>query len=238
MTRKTLAVLLVASLLLNVVFIGRKVFFILKNKSKIVLSDKNNSGLYKEIFNICPNDSNDIIFLGNSITSTFPVVEFLPRYPLKNRGIWGNTTQDVLGRLDEITDGRPEKVFIMIGINDLVNGVFKNKLIENYKLILNKINKQSPETKIYIQSILPVSKHASFHFTGNYLLLNEDVAEVNDALKVIAEKRGFIYIDLFIGFITDGELNPEYSWDGLHINAKGYKLWFEQIRSFIVEPNY
>jgi len=49
-----------------------------------------------------------------------------------------------------------------------------------------------------------------------------------------ADERGITFIPLNEHFKLKGELNPRYSWDGIHINADGYRLWFEQIKGYLV----
>lgn len=234
MKQKFTLSLLIFSLILNVTFISRKVYLHYNYKPKPVLSTNTSSGLYNQLYHYCPKDSNEIIFLGNSITSAFQIEEYLPDYKIKNRGIWGNTTTDILNRIDDITKSLPDKLFLMIGINDLVKEVPTEKVIENYLLILKKIKKQSPETKIYIQSILPITKYASNYFSGDQNKLNPVIDEVNDTLYNFVKENGLIYIDLNEMFKLNDELNNEYSWDGIHINNNGYKLWLEQIKLYIV----
>ncbi|MEZ5082527.1 MAG: GDSL-type esterase/lipase family protein [Bacteroidales bacterium] len=234
MKQKLLISLLILSLLLNAVFIFRKVYYYFHYKSKPVLTEKTSSDLYKEVYKHCPYENQEIIFLGNSITAAFKIEEFLPDYKIKNRGISGNTTIDIINRIEDITRAKPCKLFIMIGINDIVDNIPVNVVLNNYSIILEKIKNQSPETKVFVQSILPVTKHASNFFFGNENTLNPLIDEVNNSLSQLAKEKGLIYIDLNELFILNEELNQAYSWDGIHINAKGYERWLEHIKPYIV----
>jgi lysophospholipase L1-like esterase len=96
---------------------------------------------------------------------------------IKNRGIGGDETDGVLLRLEEIIKSLPEKIFIMIWINDLSHlGI--DQVVTNYKKIIEKIKSQSPNTKIYIQSILPVNN--KFYSAG---ARNNDIIKLNQILK-------------------------------------------------------
>ncbi|MCF8369838.1 MAG: sialate O-acetylesterase [Bacteroidales bacterium] len=236
MKQKVFIVLLILSVLLNVVFIYRFFYrhYFIKPK---VLTSKTFAELYKEVYTFCPNDSNEVIFLGNSITAAFPVAELSSSNRIKNRGISANTSIDILNRLSEITESQPLKIFILVGINDLSWGEGRIKLIENFKQIISTIKFQSPETKIYIQSILPVSKHASYYFFNDSLILDEEIRKANEALREISDSRGIKYVDLYGEFLEKDELNPEYSWDGIHINALGYLRWYDLIKSYIDDPD-
>lgn len=74
------------------------------------------------LFETLPTSKSDIIFLGNSITNGGEWAELLGNPHAKNRGISGDTTQGVLDRLSTITKGKPSKIFLLIGTNDLSRG--------------------------------------------------------------------------------------------------------------------
>src|SRR5690606_12338396 len=72
-----------------------------------------------EMFKSFPTTDKDIVFIGNSITFWADWQELLKTSHVKNRGIPGDISFGVLERLDEVIEGKPRKIFIMIGINDL-----------------------------------------------------------------------------------------------------------------------
>jgi lysophospholipase L1-like esterase len=234
--KKTLIyIVLGISLLINIAFIGRKLFYNKPVKSRPALTTKTFADLKMELFSACPNDSNEIIFLGNSLTSEFMVSEFFPELRIKNRGIAGNKTIDILNRTDEIAESKPSKVFIMAGINDLLNYVPANQIVKDYNKILDKILEISPGTIIYIQSILPVTHQASAVFLGNPNAANREIEIVNGMLRGLCDNNTVRFADVGKFYLKNGELNDIYSWDGLHINSKGYKLWYELIQPHVVE---
>ena len=184
----------------------------------------------KENFETLPNTKNEIIFLGNSITDGCEWAELFQNPNVKNRGIGGDDTDGILERLDEVTDSKPSKIFIMIGTNDLANGKSVDYIIENYKIIIATIQQDSPQTKIYIQSELPTDDAVQ------YTRKNSDLMAINTQLIEIAQKNGLVYIDLFSLFANDqNKMNPKYSLDGLHINGKGYLVWKEAIQKYVNE---
>jgi lysophospholipase L1-like esterase len=149
---------------------------------------------------------------------------------IKNRGIGGDDTDGVLERLDEVTESKPAKIFIMIGTNDLAYGKTVEYVIENYKKILAQIKQQTPNTKVYIQSVLPVDY--DIHYTRPIA----DIMEINRQLQELSKENNLVYIDLFSLFKTDkNKLNSDYSLDGLHPNGKGYEVWKEEIVKYIKE---
>src|SRR5690606_25988138 len=70
-----------------------------------------------------PTSSDDLVFLGNSIVFWADWNELTGIPTIKNRGIPGDITFGVLERLADITAGKPAKIFILIGINDLARNI-------------------------------------------------------------------------------------------------------------------
>ena len=101
--------------------------------------------------------STDIMFVGNSITAGTDWMELLGRPDVRNRGISSDISFGVLDRLDEVIMGKPAKVFILIGINDISRNIPDSFIVKNYQRIIEKIKTASPSTKIYFQTLLPVN---------------------------------------------------------------------------------
>jgi predicted alpha-1,2-mannosidase len=183
----------------------------------------------KEHFESLPDTQNEIIFLGNSITDGAEWFELFGGNPnIKNRGIGGDDTNGVLERLSEVTSSKPAKIFIMIGTNDLAYGKSVDHVAENHKKIIARIREVSPDTRVYMQSVLPVDD--AIHFTRP----NASMLEINRRLKAYCEETGVTYVDLVPAFRDEnGKLDKSYSIDGLHLNAAGYKKWVEIIRKWV-----
>ena len=127
----------------------------------------------KEHFESLPDTENEIIFLGNSITDNCEWAELFGNPRVKNRGIGGDDTDGVLERLNEVTTSDPSKIFILIGTNDLAYGKTATHVLENIVIMLDRIKSDSPETKVYLQSILPVDD--AVHYTRK----NSDILLIN-----------------------------------------------------------
>ena len=141
---KHLKTILVISLLLNLIasfFVAKRLYWKYYASNTVILEndDKNVNTKIKywlerqELFEVLPKDSNSIIFLGNSLTQHFELVELFHNMNIKNRGINGDIIEGVLNRLTPIIETQPKKLFIEIGINDLGNGISKDRVIINYK---------------------------------------------------------------------------------------------------------
>ncbi len=174
-------------------------------------------------FKVFPNAARDIIFLGNSITAGVDWAELLQNSNARNRGISGDITFGVLERLHEVTEGKPRKVFILIGTNDIARNIPDAVILDNYKRIIRQIKRESPATKIYFQTVLPVNSDVppkKSHYGKD-----EHIAAVNEGLKKLGRDEGITVIDLHPLFLKGGKLDKDLTYDGLHLNINGYKRW-------------
>ena len=182
-------------------------------------------------FRSYPNLPSDIIFLGNSITDFTDWNELLQLPNARNRGISGDITFGILERLDEVTEGEPAKVFILIGINDISRNIPDSVILDNYAKIIQRIKKESPKTIIYFNTLLPVNNSFTdrAHFNKD-----EHLLAVNDGLKRLAMTEKVILIDIHPHFLdTDKKLDKRFTYDGLHLNAEGYKKWAIILKPFL-----
>lgn len=183
-------------------------------------------------FEIYPDSNNDIIFLGNSITARAHWNELLQLPTARNRGISGDTTFGILERLDEVTEGKPSKVFLLIGINDISRSFPDDIILRNYKKIISRIHEESPETNVYIQTILPVNK--SFDVYKRHYNKDEHILYINDQLRKMADTMEVTLIDIYPEFLDKhNRLDAEYTDEGLHLNEKGYLKWAKILKPYI-----
>jgi len=171
-----------------------------------------------------------VIFLGNSITEGGNWKRLLNDSSVINRGISGDNTFGVLARIDDVVKRQPEKVFLLIGTNDLSKKIPDEVILENIFSIVSKIRAGSPKTKIFVQSILPVN--ASFEKFPNHYDNDSDIMIINDQLSRYSERLRYTYIDLYRKFLDEeGKLKKSYTYDGLHLTSAGYQHWVEILKN-------
>lgn len=170
-----------------------------------------------EAFSLVPDD---IVFLGDSITEGGPWEELFPDLRVRNRGIGGDTSDGVLARLEQVTRTTPTKVFLLIGTNDLFRGDSEDEIVSNITDILDRMKQETPDTEVYLQSVLP--RAASYR---------ADIEALNVRLSEVALEHGSAWIDLYPAFLDPetGGIRAELSNDELHLLGPGYALWKEQI---------
>ncbi|NEO29152.1 MAG: G-D-S-L family lipolytic protein [Symploca sp. SIO3C6] len=242
----TINIIFILSIILNILLVGLGLSFIAKKGGISYLLSKlafSASGqLYenyyyhekKSHFESLPPIDSAIVFVGDSLTDSCEWSELFPGQIIINRGISGDRTDGVLNRVDEIVRSKPQKILIMVGINDLVQGKKLVNVINNYKLILEKFQFQLPDTEVLIQSVLPINSPKAWE-AKQIKLNNNKVIAMNTKLKALAQEFSFQYLDLFSSFLdTDNQLDLRYTLDGIHLNGEGYLHWRKSIEKNIV----
>ena len=180
-----------------------------------------------DFFHHYPVNEGDIVFLGDSITDGGCWEEMFPGVPLKNRGINADDTLGVIRRLDDILLMKPRAIFLLIGTNDLPWWTYRKNtdILKTYDEILALCKELSPDTQVFVQSILPRAKSFA-----------KRIVKLNIELAALADRYGFTYIDLHSSFVDGkGALQAELTNDHLHLMAAGYIKWVEIIRPYIDE---
>ena len=178
--------------------------------------------------------SKDIVMLGNSLTEGGGDWSArLGKKNVRNRGIIGDEVMGIYDRLHQILPGHPAKLFLLIGVNDISHNLTSDSIVSMIRTTVERIQKESPDTKFYLQSLLPFNE--SF---GRYKSLTgktDMVPEVNLRLEALAKEKNIAYIDLFPLFTEKGTnvLRSELTNDGLHLNEDGYKIWVKAIKKKI-----
>ena len=183
-------------------------------------------GKYVELvkkFKDDPKSKKDIVFLGNSITAGTDWSKLLDLPQAKNRGISGDITFGVLDRLQDVIDGKPSKIFILIGINDISRNIPDSIILRNYKQMIARIRKGSKKTQIYSNTLLPVN--SAFEKFKNHYGKDEHILYLNEEIRKFSTKHVTV-VDLYPVFTDqDKHLRAELTKDGLHLIPAGYEVW-------------
>lgn len=222
---------LVISIMANVLLVVILLLLVVRNGLQIERASKNSEWSYMDnplyspavsMFELVEGDA-DIVFAGDSITAYGRFSEFFPEKVVLNRGIGSDTAEGLLNRLDEIISHHPQKVFIMVGINDIVLNVSEEDYIEDYASIISLI--KSADCKVYILSILPC-------VNGNLDL----ICKRNESLQNLCMDNGIEYVNLYDSFFANGKVNTNlFAEDGIHLNGEGYKIWIDNVRDMVYE---
>ncbi|WP_295792675.1 GDSL-type esterase/lipase family protein [Mucilaginibacter sp.] len=166
---------LATSITLNILFvsffIGKRFYYSHQDYIKTLTTPTNDSIItysinkYKNneaqlrLFKILPHSKDDIVFVGTSLTQGFPLQEFFTNTHLKNRGIGGNTVTDIQARIGEVIAGKPHKIFLEMGTNDIGTGVAIDTVYKKLIALIRAIKSGTPATKLYVHAVLPFAKN-------------------------------------------------------------------------------
>jgi lysophospholipase L1-like esterase len=185
-----------------------------------------------KIYHMLPHTDHEIVFLGNSLTQNFPLNELFNNPKIRNRGINGDHIEGLLIRIADITVSKPVKLFIEIGVNDLLAGRETDSILASYDRLIRTIRQQSPATILYIQSVFPIANHIIGADPGAQNMASL-VTPLNAGLMKICHKYKLNYIDTWTEFQLNGQLKPEYSYEGLHLTPAGYLKWKDLIAKYV-----
>lgn len=181
------------------------------------------------LFDELPIGKKDIVMLGNSLTDGCEFNELMGNSHIKNRGIVGDIVQGMIDRIGPIIKGKPKKLFIMCGVNDISHGVTADSIARATERLIVMVQQGSPRTRIYLQSLLPFNNDVREW----KLLVGRDhvVVEANALLEQVARRHGVTWINLYPLFADDqGRLRADLTNDGLHLLGPGYLLWRDALR--------
>ncbi|WP_160067269.1 GDSL-type esterase/lipase family protein [Sphingobacterium bovisgrunnientis] len=172
----------------------------------------------------------DVVFFGNSITEGGPWHElFGAKYKIANRGIGGDNTFGMKARIGDVVKSKPKKIFLMMGINDIGRGQATSWILKNYEEIIQIIKKQSPKTKIYLQSTLPLNDKVLKY---DYLLGKEEkIRALNAGIVELAQKYRLQYVDVKEVLADDYVLKANYTKDGIHLTTDAYLEWAKYLKA-------
>ena len=174
-----------------------------------------------------------IVFAGSSLMEQFPIYEFLLDfqlpYTIYNRGVGGFTTDEFYAALEDCVFAlEPAHLFLNIGTNDLNGPEYRlSRLLDNYEKILQAIRGRLPATRLNLMAYYPVNPtvatipHMQEIFRHR---TNARIREASEGVRALAARYGARFLDCNAG-LTDGEgnLKAEYTIEGMHMYANGYK---------------
>lgn len=172
-------------------------------------------------------DQPRVVFLGDSITDGWRLNEYFTGRDFANRGISGQITGEMLGRMKaDVIDLKPKAVLILAGTNDIARGVSTKTIEDNLTMIAELA--QLHHIKPMFSSILPISdyhKDVNPRFEMSRLRAPQTILEVNNWLQQFCAQHGYTYVNYFSAMVDQsGFLKAELADDGLHPNAMGYRV--------------
>ncbi|MCU1477157.1 MAG: hypothetical protein JWQ64_1850 [Subtercola sp.] len=164
-------------------------------------------------------ENSTLVFLGDSLTFGGSWQEWFGDYEVQNYGVEGDTTDDVKARLDDVVELNPGTIVLLIGTNDLGKGRSVEHIVQNIETILVTLRNELPDAEILLQSVMPRGQEFA-----------DEIRDINRHIWQFASSVRTHYLDLWPALaLEDGELNPQYTPDQVHLNALGYEAWLSEL---------
>ena len=179
---------------------------------------------------VLPEDST-VVALGDSLTygyganaeTAYPaVLADLSRWTVVNAGINGDTSADVLARVDDIIKQAPDLVLLGIGGNDVLQRVTPDTTLANISATIDSL--ESADIDVVLIAEPHLSTSALFGKASDNPLY-EDIAEAKDVP---------LYSDGWSTVLSDDTLKS----DRIHANAAGYRQFAEGLYGYLVEEGW
>ena len=130
--------------------------------------------------------------------------------------------------LQDMKNKNIKTVYIMLGVNELgwsYPSVFKQK----YLALIDEIRKVKPNCKIYVQSIIPVTRSKD---QSDNIYNNTNIKKFNKLIQEVASEKNITYLDVASALVdTNGYLPENASTDGIHIGKTYCQKWLNYLKN-------
>lgn len=172
-----------------------------------------------------------IVFTGSSSVRLWKDLEQrFPNHQIINSGFGGSESSDLLYFLNDLVlSYNPKQVFIYEGDNDLWAKKRPNQVLDTTEEIIRRIKANNPSTQIILIAAKP--SISRWEIRRKYKKLNRKFERL--AKKDIQ----LDYADVWHPMLNNRKLMTDiFIEDGLHMNQKGYDIWYEAMKNFVNNP--
>ncbi len=185
-------------------------------------------GIQKKYDTLWDPSKETIVFTGSSSIRIWKNLEdMFPNHQIINSGFGGSQTSDLLVFSQElILDFNPKKVFIYEGDNDISANKRPRDIIATTKGIIKKTKAKNNNAQIVLIATKP--SIARWHLKRLYKRLNRK-------FKRLCKKDSSLqFADVWKPMLQGKKVKQDiFIKDGLHMNAKGYDIWYSVIKPFM-----
>lgn len=166
------------------------------------------------ILGACSENEDDkiIAFVGDSLVARWDLQNSFPTKQTENYGVSGSRLDYIQSQAGKFIG---KDVVVIIGTNDVMHlqDTEEEGYAEKYVEAVEKLGGD----RVFLYSIFPR------RFSTDPADINKRIERLN---QLIASGIGtdVIYIDVYEMLTKDGNLNMQFSYDGLHLNDFGYEI--------------
>jgi lysophospholipase L1-like esterase len=164
-----------------------------------------------------------VTFVGDSITAFNNWQAAFPERITYNQGVPGDTSYHIAVRANTIKSTGAKTYIMMMGINDILWWKFDPQNIRDRIVMIRDYLKSTTGSRVVVQSTITCTRS----LCGSESL--NKVNELNRLLRDRIPKEDFLDINTVLS--DRNGLRPEYTYDGIHLNAIGYSVWQQKLRS-------
>jgi acyl-CoA thioesterase-1 len=147
-----------------------------------------------------------------------------------NLGVNGYTSADLVREeLPAMADLEPGFVTLLIGVNDVVQGVPIETYEANVATILDALLTRLPAARIVAVAIPDYTVTPAGADYGDPGRQHDRVVANNGVMERLARERGIAYVDIFDVSLRAAADRSLVADDGLHPSGAQYRLWVERI---------
>ncbi len=176
-------------------------------------------------------------FIGNSRIDSLkdygllPKADYYSKVGLNIRNVYDEPVFHGKTALQGLKTGSYDTVILVFGDNECA-WPYTDVFIKEYSEFIDKVSAAQPHAKIYLQSVLPISKTAS---DSNKDEMNMQLIKaINVKIKKLAADKGVGYFGTPTG-LTDagGYLKADAASDGIHFGKKYCRLWIDYMKKYL-----
>ena len=177
------------------------------------------------------------LFVGDFYFNQYDIESSFIQTKFVNNNKDDNTTSDILENINtNIYQYNPSDVFILLGINDLDQGILSSEINDNIKKIIEGIKENRTGAKIYVLSLLPINDSDDEIINKGYIsnLNNKEISDTNTLIEKTCELEKVKYIDVYKELVDEsGVLNIKYTTNGLYLNDVGYQMMTDVLNEYV-----
>ncbi|MFI3229278.1 MAG: GDSL-type esterase/lipase family protein [Bacillota bacterium] len=174
-----------------------------------------------------------VVFFGDSITEMYDLDTFYPNKGYINRGISGNVSSELLGRVfNSVVALQPKQVILLIGVNDLANEIHKPYAFQNIRVLIDVLLAEISNLNLVVQAVYPIN---NFMKKPNWKTLQQDIVDLNASVSDYCNQKNVTFVSAReVLQDKNGALNLQFSADGLHLNKLGYNAVTEVLSPYLI----
>lgn len=134
---------------------------------------------------------------------------------------------------DAIAQSQVERVYFLMGSNDISASTQRPYLFDNWNIMLERIREKSPDVEIVLISNIPLYGDEQESKQDRFQQYNTLIEDYNVKLKQFAEENGCLFLDLCYYVQDHYNRMPEiYSQGSYHMNEAGCLNWMKILRYY------